>query len=434
MIITDANSAGKIVTKMASKKMKNKPKLNATVLVVESSSVKSEVPHLPTIVSSKSSPQLDNSSFPSPIIRRLCDSLSCSSFEFDEESIRMPKKLLYDDYICSKPASKVDLKGWFVCGEAFEYLGRPEFRFLSVLNLDFVTGLEKQHLRLLRGHGSMKRLSLVSCKVLIDREIAEIFGSFKSLQQLNLSECSIDSQVLNVMSNACATLKVLNLSSSKGVDNFQMQSLAKLIARYRTLEMIDLSRSFDFEDEGLLDVVQTGARVLLELKINGCKQLTTLALASIRSKMSLKHLEMSNLIHLGLTAYEWISEGCRNLTYLDLSKSPELTDDAIMRISQHCSSLEVLLLSECLKITDNGMKVFFENFSGRLRKLDMNGCVQCGDGAMSALSSKASELCSLSVNGMSKITANVLTALWNNAPKLSHFDMSCELRATTSHR
>lgn len=365
-----------------------------------------------------------------------------TSLDYDENNIIMPKHLLFHDVSCRKPLKTIDLSGWRLNHEAFRLLATPSFENLSVLLLDHVTAFDVDHFRYLRGHKGIRRLSLVGMKIEVDREVDEIIGSMRSLVHLNLSECTIHNEKtsLLIMSQCLAALKTLLFAKSKGVDNYVLNNMAQCIERFRTLHTLDLSYCQDFTDEGLLALIQASGSIVTNISIHHCRQLTTLSLASLRNKMSALHsLNISHLL-IGPTAYEWITEGCRSLVSLNLTKASDLNDELLGKIGRWCRHLQHLNISYCLQLSDAGIVQLFNRFDGALRSLDLTGCVACTDISLTAIiqhDATIQAMESLKLNGLSQISASKLKIFWDKVlveGNLQQFEMSCALKSTSSHR
>jgi hypothetical protein len=364
--------------------------------------------------------------------RRIQDYLN---FCFETETIQFPKKLLFSDYSCTKPLKVVDLRSWVIDPEVFACL-TSENDILYILNLDNSLGWNSGDFVCLRGNPTLKRLSLSRAPCIIDRILAETLGSFPNLLHLNMPNNKLESSVCSILSTTCKSLRSINLSKCSVVDNSSLHAIAACIGRFRCLEKIDISYCSEFTDEGLLEIFQVGFNILVEVNISFCKQLTTLCLAGLRNKMSqLTTLHVNNM-NVGITTFEWISEGCKNLTYLNLTKSQELFDENLIKIGRWCKCLKSLILVQCSKITDVGISGFFGSFLGQLEQLDISGCLQCGEDSVIGLARSATinSIVDFRINGLSKVSTKSLLMLFNLAPLLSRFELCCELRSSSSHR
>jgi hypothetical protein len=154
---------------------------------------------------------------------------------------------------------------------------------------------------------------------------------------------------------------------------------------------------------------------------------------------ALQVLGISYLL-IGQTAYEWITEGCRSLTSLNLSKASEMSDEILIKIGRWCRQLQHVNLSNSGQITDGGIVGFFGKFDGALVSLDLSGCVACSEDSMNAITSHSNTirtLHTLKLNGLSHISGPRLVAFWNKTlvdGDLRAFEMSCSLKSSVSHR
>lgn len=236
------------------------------------------------------------------------------------------------------------------------------------------------------------------------------------------------------MSTTCKNLKKLHMRNCTGLDDFCCQALSKLVQRFRKLEYVDLAGTSSFSDEGALVFLNSGTNIFIHLDFTGCRNMTSLAMSAFRNKMSVLHtLEISHML-ISQSSFEFLSEGCRWLRNINLSKNHELDDEALLLIGKRMPFLQRLNLSSCLKITDIGISSYFENTEAKLQALDISGCMHCGPPTGFAISTRATELLELRMNGLAMLTTESLRAIWDHAKKLIKFEMSAELRATTVHR
>lgn len=355
-------------------------------------------------------------------------------YKYDEESITFPKKLLFRDYLCTRPSQVLDLRGWTLSTTIFEII-RTECQDIRALLLDDTAGLDLQCFECIRGFKQLRNLSLQRIKNCpITNEIAQVIGSLKLLKTLNLNECQCTTPVFVTLSQTNANLKSLSLSKCTGLDDFGLHALGQMIQRFRTLHKIDLSGCGDFGNDGLLDLFVAGFNFLSEVNLTNCRCVTTSALAGLRTKMpELRKLFLTNMT-MGSTIFEWLTEGCRTLTHLDISHSPELDDAGLARIGRWCRHLVSINVAQCQQLSDNGVNGFFKQFYGFLEEFDVSNCILLGSGSAHTLSRHATQLRTIKLNGLSKVDSTSLTALWSAARCLAHFEMCSNLSTTTTHR
>jgi F-box/leucine-rich repeat protein 2/20 len=353
---------------------------------------------------------------------------------FDEQLVTFPKKLLFRDFLCKVPLQSIDLRGWTVSNHIFEVI-RDECPEIKVLHVDDVNGLTAQCFETIRGLKQLRNLSLqriVNCPITL--EIAHCVASFKLLKYLNMNDCSANTEVFQALSQSCSNVRTLHVARCKGLDSSGLHAIAQWIQRFRKLQIVDFSGCEEITDDGVLDVFVAGFNILVEVNLSQCRGLSTTALTGTRTKMpEFRKLDISHMA-LGNTVYEWLTEGCRNLTHLNLANSPELDDAGLARIGRWCRQLLSISISECLGITDYGVSGFFKQFYGALEAIDMSNCVQLGSECAVTLSRHAKALKELKLNGLSRLEPASLTLLWGAATSLVHFEMCSNLSTTTTHR
>ena len=353
-------------------------------------------------------------------------------YEFDIRNLNIPRKLLYDDYVCNTPAKAVDLRNWPVNEDLFREISMINKTKTEVLRIDNAFGVSIHHLMYLKG----MKFSVVTMAntIQIDVKASHLIASFSRLTELDLSGNKVDEHSISVLSQSCSLLKRLTLRKTIGLNDFAMQQIAAWIQRFRKLGKLDFGGSNDFSDEGALAVITAGPNILNSLTLTGCKSISSLAIAALRSKMSgLEVLEISAM-PFSSTAFEWIGEGCRNLRVLNVSLNPEFNDRALIAIARKCHLLEHLDISFNAEVTDGGISSFFEFHEGRLKILDISGCLLLGGLATIAISTKSEELLEIKLNGLSLVTIQGLQQLWNRSVKLQRFEMMIVLKNVVMHR
>ena len=358
----------------------------------------------------------------------------CLDYKFDINSLLVPKSILFHDYRCTIPKSALDLKGWFV-NEALFHMMNDECReHVRVLILEGSLGLSVDCLEAIRGLPELRRISLSKAEFIINSRVAGIIASFRTLLHLDLSRCESNFQAFRIFSQSCPSVKTLTLSRCKGVEDLSARAIGQWIQRHRTLEKLDLSSCPDLGDNGVIDLLLAGYNVLTDINLSGCRGINTVALTALRNRNpAIKALNLSNMA-IDQSPFEWITEGCRTITHLDISHSPELLDPLLGKIGRYCWSLLHLNISYCDQISDDGITAFFGPFEGALVTLDISGCIKCGSTSASTISQHATQLQSLKLNGLARVDAASLTALWNASHQLQHFEMCSNLKSTVTHR
>ena len=355
------------------------------------------------------------------------------NYIFKEEDISFPKKLLFHDYLCTKPLETIDLKGWIVCPEIFEII-KNQCSNIRILILDDVIGLTLECFQHIRGLKHLRILSLqriVNCS--ITNEIAHIIASYKLLHTLNLNKCNIISdQIFITLSQSCINMKILLLSGCKGLDNPCLHAIAQWIPKYRKLKILDFSFCLDIQDDGILEIFVLGYNIIKDINLSYCKQLSTTALTGIRTKMpEFRNFNISNM-NLGNTIYEWLSEGGgKYLIYLNLSNNNELDDAGLINIGRKCHFLIIFHIANCLNITDYGINYFCKYFHGHLEDIDLSNNIQLTSNSAITISKISNNIKKMKLNSLSQLDANSLKILWNSVNQLETFEMCSNIAKTT---
>jgi F-box/leucine-rich repeat protein 2/20 len=353
-------------------------------------------------------------------------------YKFNASDILIPQKILYNDFRGTSGLRSLQLKNWKLYPLVFRHISTTCVN----LSLENCEGVDCASLECIRGHSNLKRLSVSGTHLFVDISVAKVFSSFKSLLILNVSECSITTESLRLLSQNCVNVVTFLASKCTGIDNFGLRALGQWVQRYRKLGTIDLSDTLStFGDDGVLDVLTVGYNVLIDVNISNCKNLSTLCVTGLRGKMSaLLRLNISRM-NFSQSVFEWIAEGCKNIMELDLSKSLEIDDAAISKIGRSCWNIKVLNISKCVNITDGGIVGFMSRFEGLLHTIDISGCIQCSSAAIEAISSRGSALSVIRMNGLSRVSSHSLISLWTSAAtSMTIFQMCCDLRSVTTHR
>jgi hypothetical protein len=354
--------------------------------------------------------------------------LPISTYRFvykDDHNIEAPQKLLFSDYLNKKSLPQIDLRGFRLHKQIFHCLSEPEFTLVQ-LNLDYCTNFQPSWFQSLRGKLSLRSLSLEGQNFEMDRSFVSTITTCTNLITINLKKNKFFPESFKDFTRLLS-LKSLNLCHCQGIDDYVLVTFSDLCKLGRSLEKIDLSGSGPFQNESLIEFIQSGMNHLKEIRIKNCSQLTSLGLSGLNVKMdTLEVLNVSNL-HLTVSVYSWITMGCRRLTSFSSASNESLNDAALGLIGKNCQNLNFIDVSNCLNITDKGWKLFFESYLGNLEFINVNNCYNCGDESV-LFFTKQNLLKEIKLNSLSKITDLTLKSLFQLCPSLTNFEMCCELK------
>ncbi|CAI9115579.1 OLC1v1016512C1 [Oldenlandia corymbosa var. corymbosa] len=122
-------------------------------------------------------------------------------------------------------------------------------------------------------------------------------------------------------------------------------------------------------------------------------------------------------------AIEMISNYCRDLQDLDLSKSFKLTDYSLYALAHGFPNLVRLNISGCSAFSDSAL-AYLARFCRKLKFLNLCGCVRgATDTALKALGYYCNQLQSVNLGWCEKIGDAGVTSLANGCPNLRALDL-----------
>lgn len=353
-------------------------------------------------------------------------------FIFDVNAIVFPPKTTFRDYKCTMGCDKIDTSNWHLSEEFFNLIDLKH-RQVKYLILNRVTGMDSSSLEKLRGLHALHTVHLRG-SVTIDKAIGKLISSWSRIFELDISECKIESFGISAMLSNCSLLQNLICQKCSGLDDFGLIAISECVLRFRKLHRIDISKNADFTDEGVLSLFSAGITLLSEIRMTDCNKVTNLSFAGLRKKMRvLKHLDIQNL-KLSPSAYEWISEGCFFLTFLNISRNCTVDDNGLILIGRKCRYLKHFDVSFCSNISDEGIIGFSEEFQGKLEYIDLSSSMAVGDASAIALSKISSNFQTLHLNSLSQISEKAMVKLYASSHALQSFEMCTDIKNSSTQR
>ena len=328
----------------------------------------------------------------------------------------VPRSVFFEDFLCSKPSVDINLSGWQLSSSIFDFIANHNKNLQHFLVADAL-GIKETDIEKMRGFSGIVHLSMRNT-IEITPTLAKIFGSWKNLRELDLSRNAVSVKVFLIIGQSCSRLARLILQECKGLDDYCLQNIGDCIKRFRELSLVDVSKSQDFSDEGLLTLLQAGPNILRVLKFSQCRTISALSFTALRKPYPLIRSVDLSYTPVNQTTFEFVTEGCRNLVELNVCKCPEFDDTALAKLGVRCASLTNLNISQCIKVSDDGIVKFFENFEGSLEILNVSSCVSLSGPSAIAISESASNIKVLKMNGISKISSRELKKLWTKCLKI----------------
>ncbi|VVB16898.1 unnamed protein product [Arabis nemorensis] len=279
------------------------------------------------------------------------------------------------------------------------------------------------------GFPALTTLSLKGAFGLTDNALALISRSAPLLRFINLSECSfLTSNAVKILAdNFVSTLRGLNIGGCQGIkpSNVLKSSLSRFM-NLNYLSVAGLERSHDV----LVDFFISRGTNITDLSLASCNEVTDRTIWTIgRYCPHLEALDISDLDNLTDDSLEYITDGCRflnsvkltknrfsdeavaaflevrggSLTQLCLNNVRDVGQDTAISLARNCKMLRHLDLSWCRKITEGELRLILSSCS-LLRSLKLFGWTQVEDRFLEELS--RSQVCITGLK-MTSVFANL---------------------------
>ncbi|KNA21656.1 hypothetical protein SOVF_041280 [Spinacia oleracea] len=280
--------------------------------------------------------------------------------------------------------------------------------------------------------GSPSEIHLADCSWLEEHAFEKSFEAcnIKNLKVLQLDlcgHCVSDSSLRKAL--VPKGLKTLTTISLKGGCRISDAGLAELVASAPALRSMNLSQCSLLTDVGLDSIAESLGSILQELYLDDCY---TLGAMSILPKlMRLKKLELLSLRGVATVSDKFIRklirENGQNMKELVLANCINLTDSSLKVIADTCSQLRVLDISCLGKLTDIGM-AYITNGCRNIQHLKLCRSPFSDDAIAAFLETSGESLKELSLNNISKVGQNTTISLARRCKNLEFLDLSwCRL-------
>ncbi|KYO29476.1 leucine-rich repeat-containing protein 29 isoform B [Alligator mississippiensis] len=359
----------------------------------------------------------------------------------------------------------LDLSGTSITAQAMKSLVQIEKLHLQELVLQNCQDLTNEAVSFLCKHQpSLTLLDISSCSELSDQAVLAVstslqalqnlrlgkihrltdgafehFGQLRSLQNLDISECSLvsgnklvkafshpelqpklvslsfafcsllrDSSVLSLARTLSSSLRVLDLSSCVSLTNISIQAIS---SHFTHLMVLRMAWCRELTDWGLLGIeepqqapdcgreaLEQIPKVLTDSDWQESQKKYRASLQALHYLQELDLMACHKLTDMSITKVICFPE----LRRLSLSLVHEITDSSLVAIARGCRNLEHLSLSHCGNLTDGG---FMEaaSYLRRLQRLNISGCNQLTYQTLLAIGKECTQLKNLDVSMCSGI-------------------------------
>ena len=141
----------------------------------------------------------------------------------------------------------------------------------------------------------------------------------------------------------------------------------------------------DFALEGIQSIGSSKCAITLKkFNLNGCFQISHLALKAFATMTNLEHLVLSGCTKLTLAGLKVIAISCREISYLSFASCGDcITNEIIEVMTDYLHSLQTLILSDCSKISRRALKGISR--CKNITHLNLSGCKRVNNEAILAL-------------------------------------------------
>ena len=172
--------------------------------------------------------------------------------------------------------------------------------------------------------------------------------NLKHLRHLNVSETTVNDEVISSISKCCPHIVHVNISGCYKITDVGIADLVKHASKLHTLILNHVENNHaNITDTGLSDIGRYG--------------------------QSIRRLEMSHCPNVSDQGICSMTEGCPYLQFLVISGCLALTDKAILNIAENCKMLRSLSADGCSHLTSAGINALVGGCQ-MLRVLDIATC------------------------------------------------------------
>jgi F-box/leucine-rich repeat protein 13 len=204
----------------------------------------------------------------------------------------------------------------------------------------------------------------------------KIIGECHNLQDLNLSECDITDDVMDVIARSCSGLLYLNLSYCYVTDS----TIRILTSRCTNLNHLSLAYCLHFTSKGLRSIQHgKGCRRLVYLDLSGCSKLTAEGLQYVGTGCPiLNTVILDDIPTITDTMITSLASSCHNLRHVSILGGSAFSDRSVRALAHHSKKLRTLKIENNSVVTDTSLRVLGRGCRD-LQLLHLAGCSRLSD-------------------------------------------------------
>ncbi|CAA7061148.1 unnamed protein product [Microthlaspi erraticum] len=301
---------------------------------------------------------------------------------------------------------------------------------LKVLNLNLCGRAMTEHTiteflnRSPSGFPSLTSLTLQGAFCLTDNALELVSISAPLLRFINLSDCSfLSSRAVKILADCFgSTLRGLNIGGCQGMKPSNAV-FKRSLREFSGLSYLSVARLESVNDGVIEFLVHRGAN-LTGLSLASCNDVTDNAIWTIgRYCPKLEALDISELYDLTDKSLEYVTDGCRCLNSVNLTKT-RFSDEAVAAFLEVCGgSLDQLCLNNVRDVGQD-TAISLAKSCKRLRYLDLSWCRKLTAEELARILNCCSSLESLKLYGWTHVEDEFLEKLSRTKVRISGLKMT----------
>ncbi|KAK2141506.1 hypothetical protein LSH36_1090g00105 [Paralvinella palmiformis] len=294
--------------------------------------------------------------------------------------------------------------------------------YLIHLNLRACDSITSSTFYAIRECRNLQDLNLSECPAINDDTLKMVAEGCKILLYLNVSHNDITDASLRVISKSCGNLQYLSLAFCRKFTDKGMSYLSHGKCAKR-LVYLDLSGCLQITPEGFRSLGE-GCSFLQSIVLNemytlddfciqalseGCKQLKYIsvlgssnlsdeAFKALAGEKKLQKLKIESNQKITDATFKLIGKNCPELHQLYMVDCQNITDASLKSLAA-CKNLTIINFADCVRITDVGVRHIVDSACGsKIQELNLTNCIRVGDIALVNIHKRCHRLAYLNVN------------------------------------
>lgn len=255
----------------------------------------------------------------------------------------------------------------------------------------------------------------------MDSRLKDSLVSNKALNSFDFSECIISDELLFSIAEACQPLNKLIVSKCR---NFSFNSISFLLRKHQSLQYLDLEAASFLKDE-LMDNLSKLLPNITYINLSLCPKLSNSTFFILTKNCPL--LSEIKMVGTKLGCGDFTMSPVTNprVTSLNFAQNRCLDSNSIKCFASVCPNLRQVDLSNCEDLTEDGVEELLKRCSG-IKNLGISGCIKVKTFLNDFEISYLEVLCARGL----RINDDELALIGKRCPKLLQLDLTGCLSVT----